>query len=37
MKQFVDLPDGAPMREAGEHFPLVCKDGQPLPAPERVN
>tara|TARA_B100001250_G_scaffold413402_1_gene447414 strand:- start:1387 stop:2238 length:852 start_codon:yes stop_codon:yes gene_type:complete len=30
MKQFVDLPDGAPMSEAGKHFPLVCQNGTPV-------
>ncbi len=29
MKAFVDLPDGAPMNRAGEHFPCVMKDGKP--------
>ena len=29
MKKFVDLPDGAPMVEAGSHFPMVCRDGVP--------
>lgn len=36
MKQFVDLPDNAPMAEAGAHFPLVCRDGKPLGVPERL-
>ena len=36
MKEFVDLEDGAPMAAAGEHFPLVCKDGEPLGVPERL-
>ena len=31
MKQFVDLEDGAPMAEAGPHFPRVCEGGRPLP------
>ena len=30
MKQFVTLEDGAPMAEAGEHFPTVCRDGEPV-------
>ena len=31
-KQFVDpdLPDGAPCWEMGDHFPWVCKAGQPV-------
>lgn len=33
MAQFIDLPDGAPMSQAGPHFPVVCRDGKPLPAP----
>ena len=33
MKQFVRLEDGEPMAEAGEHFPAVCRDGEPLGAP----
>jgi hypothetical protein len=34
MKKFVDLPDGAPMVEAGPHFPVVCRDGEPVAVPE---
>ena len=34
MKQFVELEDGAPMAEAGEHFPHVCRDGEPVDLPE---
>ena len=34
MKKFVDLPDGAPMAEAGSHFPAVCRDGVPVGIPE---
>ena len=34
MKRFVDLPDGAPMAEAGTHFPVVCRDGEPVGVPE---
>ncbi len=30
MKQFVDLPNGAPMADAGRHFPLVCHNGIPV-------
>ncbi len=33
MKQFVELKDGAPMAEAGEHFPAVCRGGEPVGAP----
>ena len=33
MKQFVTLEDGEPMAEAGEHFPAVCRDGEPVGAP----
>ena len=29
MKAFVDLPDGAPMNQAGEHFPFVMRNGKP--------
>lgn len=36
MKQFVELPDGAPMAGAGPHFPVVCRSGQPVGAPERL-
>ena len=36
MKQFVDLPDNAPMAEAGDHFPSVCRNGKPLGVPERL-
>ena len=28
MKAFVDLPDGAPMNRAGEHFPCVMSNGK---------
>src|SRR4030095_2268250 len=28
MKQFIDLPDDAPMRDAGDHFPHVVRGGQ---------
>ena len=34
MKDFVDLEDGAPMAEAGEHFPVVCRNGVPVGTPE---
>lgn len=33
MKRFVDLPDGAPMADAGSHFPVVCQDGEPTGVP----
>ncbi len=33
MKQFVDLDDGAPMAEAGDHFPTVCRNGEPVGVP----
>ena len=36
MKQFVDLPDNAPMAEAGPHFPVVCRNGEPVGVPERL-
>ncbi len=35
MKQFVELTDGAPMAEAGVHFPSVCRDGEAVGLPER--
>ncbi|MCG3177782.1 MAG: hypothetical protein BIFFINMI_00102 [Phycisphaerae bacterium] len=37
MKQFVHLPDGAPMADAGPHFPVVCRNGRavaPADAPD---
>ena len=37
MKQFVDLPDGAPMAEAGAHFPSVCRDGVPVGMPAHLS
>jgi hypothetical protein len=36
MKRFVDMPDGAPMAEAGPHFPLVCSDGEPVGVPAQL-
>ena len=36
MERFVDLPDGAPMAEAGPHFPTVCRDGEPVGVPSRL-
>ena len=37
MKRFVDLPDGAPMAEAGAHFPSVCRDGVPVGVPAHLS
>ncbi len=36
MKQFVQLEDGEPMARAGEHFPVVCRNGQPVGVPARL-
>ncbi|MFA6109184.1 MAG: phytanoyl-CoA dioxygenase family protein [Candidatus Latescibacterota bacterium] len=36
MKQFVALADGAPMAEAGPHFPRVFQAGHPVGAPARA-
>ena len=36
MKQFVALPDDAPMAAAGRHFPVVCRDGEPVGVPARL-
>lgn len=36
MKRFVDLPDGAPMADAGSHFPVVCQDGEPTGVPSQL-
>ena len=36
MKQFVELADGEPMNRAGSHFPIVCRDGEPLQPPSAV-
>ena len=33
MDAFIDLPDGAPMAEAGDHFPVVCRNGKPVGIP----
>ena len=33
MKQFVEIADGEQMTGAGAHFPIVCRGGEPLPAP----
>lgn len=34
MRPFIDLAVGEPMAKAGPHFPVVCRDGVPLPPPE---
>lgn len=36
MEAFITLPEGAPMAQAGEHFPVVCRDGKPVGVPERL-
>lgn len=36
MKQFVDLPDGAPMADAGPHFPTVSRGGEPVGVPTQL-
>ena len=36
MKQFVNLEDGAPMSEAGDSFPHVCRNGEPIALPSRL-
>jgi phytanoyl-CoA hydroxylase len=36
MEQFINLPDGAPMAEAGEHFPTVCRNGVPSGVPGKL-
>lgn len=30
MSEFIDIPVGAAMIDAGPHFPVVCKDGEPV-------
>ena len=30
MKKFINIPVGAAMRDAGPHFPFVCRNGDPL-------
>lgn len=30
MRQFIAVDVGTPMRHAGEHFPIVCRDGRPV-------
>jgi ectoine hydroxylase-related dioxygenase (phytanoyl-CoA dioxygenase family) len=36
MKKFVKVNDGESMRDAGEHFPHICKDGKPVAMPKRL-
>ena len=36
MKQFVTLEDGAPMAQAGPHFPKVFQGGEPVGLPARL-
>ncbi len=36
MKRFVELENGAPMAEAGAHFPSVCRNGEPVGVPARL-
>jgi phytanoyl-CoA hydroxylase len=36
MKKFITLEDDAPMRDAGEHFPQVCRAGKTVPTPPRL-
>ena len=33
MKEFVEVEDGGLMAAAGAHFPIVCRDGEPLGTP----
>lgn len=33
MKKFVEVQDGESMRNAGRHFPAICKDGKPVQMP----
>ena len=33
MEDFIDLPAGSPMIEAGDHFPIVSKGGEPVQSP----
>jgi ectoine hydroxylase-related dioxygenase (phytanoyl-CoA dioxygenase family) len=37
MKQFVQVADGEPMINAGEHFPIVVRNGEPVGVPARLN
>jgi ectoine hydroxylase-related dioxygenase (phytanoyl-CoA dioxygenase family) len=36
MKKFINLEDNASMRDAGPHFPQVCRGGKAVPAPQRI-
>lgn len=36
MKKFITLEDDAPMRDAGEHFPHVVRNGKAVPMPARL-
>jgi len=36
MKPFVQVKDGEPMLNAGEHFPVVVRDGEPVGVPARL-
>ena len=33
MRPFIELAVGEPMAKAGPHFPVVCRDGMPVPPP----
>ena len=37
MKEFVEVEDGGPMSQAGAHFPIVCRDGNPVAVPTGNN
>src|SRR2546428_3173698 len=36
MKKFIKLEDNAPMSQAGEHFPQVVRDGEPVGVPRTL-
>jgi ectoine hydroxylase-related dioxygenase (phytanoyl-CoA dioxygenase family) len=36
MKPYVQVDDGGSMMQAGEHFPIVCRNGNPVPMPQKV-
>lgn len=36
MERFIDLPLEGSMWEAGVHFPIVCRDGEPVGPPEKL-
>ena len=36
MKKFIKLEDNAPMSQAGEHFPQVIRNGQPVGVPRKL-